>query len=154
MLKNTIVEEKNGFRIRSLRQDDFFIHLCAHLYKEASTLPWVEMMRDMTLYKYCDIYMLLNDVSKERLDFLFDRAKVLGMEKICSFAVDQMSKLFKFKNTYAVSTANAFLKNDPDFVHLIASPKDGREYIFTEKDISVRFFEDSRKMLLQEVKNE
>lgn len=63
MMKNTVIEEKDGFRVRTLRRDDFFIHLCAHLYKEATTLPWVEMRRDMTLYKYCDIYMLLNNAS-------------------------------------------------------------------------------------------
>ena len=63
MMKNTVIEEKDGFCVRTLRRDDFFIHLCAHLYKEATTLPWVEMRRDMTLYKYCDIYMLLNNAS-------------------------------------------------------------------------------------------
>lgn len=152
MMKNTVIEEKNDFRVRTLRKDYFFVHLCAHLYKEATTLPWVEMMRDMTLYKYCDIYMLLEDKSKEDIDFLFARAKELNMEKVCAFAVYQMAELFNFKNTYAILVAKSILSCDPDFVHTIVSPKEKKKYIFIEKDISERFFTDVRKTLLQEVR--
>lgn len=154
MLNNTVLEAKEGFRVRTLKQDDFFIHLCAHLYKEATTLPWVEMMRDMTLYKYCDIYMLLNDVPEEAIDVLFARAKVLGMEKVCAFAVKQVAELFDFKNTYAVLVAEMVLKNDPYFIHTIVSPKEKKVYHFVEQDVSERFFAESRKELLQEVSTE
>ena len=71
MINNSVIEKLDNFQVRTLRRDDFFVHLCSHLYKEATTLPWIEMKRDMTLYKYCDIYMLLNDASKEEVDFLF-----------------------------------------------------------------------------------
>ena len=47
-----------GISVNILGDEDFFLHLCAHLYKEATTLPWIEMHRDMTLYKYCDIYII------------------------------------------------------------------------------------------------
>ncbi len=154
MLKNTVVEKKEDFGIRTLRRDDFFVHLCAHLYKEATTLPWVEMMRDMTLYKYCDIYMLLNDASKETIDFFFTRAKDLGMEKICAFSVYQTAKLFNFKNAYAIAISEATLKDDADFIHTVVSPREKKKYIFIERDISERFFADSRKLLLQEVNSE
>ena len=152
MMKNTVVEEKSDFRVRTLRQDDFFIHLCSHLYKEATTLPWVEMMRDMTLYKYCDIYMLLNDESKNHIDFLFNRAKELEMEKVCAFAVFQMSKLFDFQNLYAVEIAESALKKEPDFIHTVVSPKEKKTYVFTQRRIADRFFCDCRKTLLREVK--
>ena len=151
MLRNTVIEGKENFRVRTLRRNDFFVHLCAHLYKEATTLPWVEMMRDMTMYKYCDIYMLLNDAPKEDIDALFERAKTLGLEKVCGFSVYQMSELFEFKNDYAVSVALEMLKSDPNFIHTVTSPKEKKEYIFIERDISERFFADSRKSLLQEV---
>lgn len=153
MMNNTQFVELGNFRVSTLRSDDFFVHLCSHLYKEATTLPWVEMMRDMTLYKYCDIYMLLNDANKEHIDFLFDRAKKLGMEKVCSFAILQMAELFKFKNLYAVEVAQKALNSDLDFIHVIISPKDKRELIFTERNIVERFFADDRKELLVEVKH-
>ena len=154
MLRNTTVEDLGDFRIRTLRRDDFFVHLCSHLYKEAATLPWVEMMRDMTLYKYCDIYMLLNNAPKELSDFLFKHAKKLGMEKVCAFAVLQMSKLFDFNNAYAATVAEDVLCCDPAFIHTVASPKEKKKYVFYEKDISERFFADNRTRLLAEVNNQ
>lgn len=152
MLQNTVVEDAAGVRVRTLRQDDFFVHLCAHLYKEATTLPWVDMMRDMTLYKYCDIYMLLNSATKECVDSLFDRAKELGMEKVCAFATLQMASLFLFENQHAQRKASAILNDDPEFIHTVFSPAENKAYIFAEKDIGERFFADSRRALLQEVK--
>ena len=151
MLRNAVVEEINGLRVRTLSQDDFFVHLCAHLYKEATTLPWVEMMRDMTLYKYCDIYMLLNDATKHHIDLIFNRSKELGMEKVCAFAILQTSALFCFDSQYAIDIASAVLKEDPEFIHTVVSPKDKKTYVFIEKDIGERFFTNNRKALLQEV---
>ncbi len=152
MINNTLYVKIGDFKVRTLRADDFFVHLCSHLYKEATTLPWVEMMRDMTLYKYCDIYMLLNDADKEHINFLFARAEKLGMEKICAFAVLQTAELFAFKNLYAVEIATKALRHDLDFIHRIVSPKDKKELIFTERSVLERFFDDNRKNLLQEVK--
>ena len=151
MMNNTLFVNLGDFRVRTLSADDFFVHLCSHLYKEATTLPWVEIMRDMTLYKYCDIYMLLNDADKEHIDFLFERAIKLGMEKVCAFAVLQTAELFKFKNLYAVEVSRRALGYDLDFIHRIVSPKDKKELIFTERNILERFFTDNRKTLLEEV---
>ncbi len=151
MMNNTLFVNLGNFRVRTLRADDFFVHLCSHLYKEATTLPWIEMKRDMTLYKYCDIYMLLNNASKEHIDFLFRRAKTLGMEKVCAFAVLQTAELFKFKNLYAVEIAKKHLESDSNFMHSIFSPKDKKELVFIEQDIFKRFFNTDRKNLLREV---
>ena len=150
MLNNTVIEEMSEFRVRTLKRDDFFIHLCCHLHKEATTLPWIEMMRDMTLYKYCDIYLLLNDETKDGFDHLMTRAKELGVEKICAFAVIQMSKLFDFKNTYAVTVAEEILRDDPNFIHTVISPREKKTYVFANKDIANRFFANSRKEFLRE----
>lgn len=152
MMNNTVVLEIGEYRVHTLRNDDFFVHLCSHLYKEATTLPWVEMMRDMTLYKYCDIYMLLNDVDEEYVDFLFDRAEKLGMEKVCAFAVLHTAELFKFRNKYAVEVATKALGYDIDFIHRVISPTEKKELIFTERSVIERFFADNRKKLLEEVK--
>jgi len=152
MMNNSVVEKLGEYKVHTLRNDDFFVHLCSHLYKEATTLPWVEMMRDMTLYKYCDIYMLLNDADEEYVDFLFDRAEKLGMEKVCAFAVLHTSELFEFRNQYAVEVATKALGYDMDFIHRIVSPRDKKELIFTERSVTERFFSDNRKELLEEVK--
>lgn len=151
MMGNSVIERLGDFSVHTLRTDDFFVHLCSHLYKEATTLPWVEMMRDMTLYKYCDIYMLLDDADKEYIDFLFKRAGKLNMEKVCAFAVLQTAELFMFRNSYAVEIASKALGDDPDFIHRIISPKDKKEFIYTQRSVLERFFADNRKELLKEV---
>lgn len=154
MMSNTLFVKLEDFRVRTLRADDFFVHLCSHLYKEATTLPWVEMMRDMTLYKYCDIYMLLNDADEEYVDFLFDRSAELGMEKICAFAVLHTAELFIFRNQYAIEVARKALGYDMNFIHRIISPKDKKELVYTERSVCERFFVDNRKELLEEVKKD
>lgn len=151
IMENTTIKQIDNLKICTLKDEDFFVHLCCHLYKEATTLPWVEMMRDMTLYKYADIYMLLSDMSKTEIDALFVRAKQTGTEKICAFAVAQMAELFNFANRYAVDKANEILESDPEFIHTIVSPKSKKVFVFTEKNIETRFFADDRKSLLEEV---
>lgn len=152
MLNNSSIAKIDDFSVKTLAEDDFFIHLCSHLYKEATTLPWVEMMRDMTMYKYCDIYMLLGDYDKEKTDALFVRAKEFGMEKTCAFAIIQTSKLFFLNNHYAVCIAQKILKDDETFLDRVYSPKDKKTYIYTEKDVFKRFLANDRKKLLVEVK--
>lgn len=151
MLNNTVKVELEDIGIHTLRSDDFFIHLCSHLYKEATTLPWIEMKRDMTMYKYCDIYLLLCGTPKEQVADWFDRAKELGMEKVCAFAVMQMAKLFHFPYGAAVSIAERVLSSDPAFIHTVTDPKNKQEYVFSEKDIETRFFANNRTILLEEV---
>ena len=66
MLDRAYTRNIDGLEVTTLDDADYFIHLCSHLYKEATTLPWVEMKRDMTLYKFADIYMLLYDNAPNR----------------------------------------------------------------------------------------
>lgn len=152
MMSNSVVVKLGEYKVHTLHDDDFFVHLCSHLYKEATTLPWVEMMRDMTLYKYCDIYMILNDADEEQVDFLFERAENLGVEKVCAFAVLHTAELFKFRNQYAVEVATKALGDDMDFIHRVFSPREKKELIFAERSVIERFFADDRKELLDEVK--
>lgn len=152
MLNNSIVAKLGEYEVHTLHHDDFFVHLCSHLYKEATTLPWVEMMRDMTLYKYCDMYMLLNDADSEQVDFFFNRAEKLGMQKVCAFVVLHTAELFRFRNSYAVEVATKALGPDMDFIHRVTSPKDKKEFLFAERNVSKRFFADNRRKLLEEIK--
>ena len=43
--------------MNTLKISYFLIQLCLHLYKEATVLNWVKMGRDISLYKYMDIYV-------------------------------------------------------------------------------------------------
>lgn len=144
----------NELALKTLSFEDFFLHLCCHLYKEASTFSWIEMKRDMTLYKYCDIYMLLYDISESETDKLFDRAIDFELEKVCSYAILQTDKLFKIKNRYAVKRAKFILAKDNNFLHTVILPKENKKFIYTEKDIKKRFFSENRIQFLTEAENE
>ncbi len=139
------------FHVQSLDCYDFFIHLCCHLYKEATTLPWIEMKRDMTLYKYCDIYMLLSEMTDSETEKMFQRAKEIHVHKVCASAILQTAALFDWNNGRVVAMAQEVLEEDKDFIDKVFSPKEKKTYLYTEKDVSKRFFSEDRKGLLEEV---
>lgn len=155
LLSNILEKVRNvsfgDVSIPTLSEQDFFIHLCSHLYKEASSMPWIIMNRDMTLYKYCDIYSLLTDMTNQQVDQMFIRAASLHLENICAYAILQTAYLFDLTNSYAIKSAFEMLKDNLEFIHLVISPSDGKIYTYQEKDISERFFNSNRINLLREV---
>lgn len=151
LLQRVHTQDVDGLQVMTLDKDDFFIHLCGHLYKEATTLPWVEMNRDMTLYKYSDIYMLLSDMTDSEQRSLFVRAKQYGMEKICSFAILQTAILFDMAKCIAIEFSESVLQNDPHFLHTVISPADKKELVYEEKDVNNRFFSENRSTYLKVV---
>ena len=140
-----------GHRIITLDKYDFFIHLCNHLYKEASTFPWIKMQRDMTLYKFCDIYMIISDLVSMETNKLFCRAKELQMEDICSCVFLWTNTLFPIKNALVLDSARYYLKEDDSILHEIIVPENHKKMCYLQKDIKKRFFSENRLALLQEV---
>lgn len=151
MLSKAIVKQEKNISIPTLSDVDFFIHLCAHLYKEATTLPWIEMHRDMTMYKYCDIYMLLTEMSDEQLVRIFERAKKLDMEKICAYAILETMGLFDIDYAFAHCISINALENDIDFCLKVISPKGKKTLIYQTPDVNERFFMEARVNDLKEV---
>ena len=140
MLSNVCIKNEKEISIPMLDDADFFIHICAHLYKEATTLPWIEMHRDMTLYKYCDIYMLLSEMTDAELQRIFARVAELGMEKVCAYTVLETMGLFDMDNPFAYGIANVVLEDDSDFCLRVASPKDKKVLKYQTSDVTERFF--------------
>lgn len=151
MLSDVSVRAADGLSLPTLSEADFFLHLCAHLYKEATTLPWIEMQRDMTLYKYCDIYLLLSEMADEQFLRVFSRAQELGMEKICAYAVLEAMELFAMHRPTVCHLAEAALADDPDFRRRVTSPKDRKTLLYATDDADARFFSKARIRQLKEV---
>ena len=143
----------DGLNLITLSRYDFFIHLCGHLYKEATTLPWVKMKRDMSLYKFMDIYLLLQDLTAFDLQDLYARAKKLDMAEICSFAILWTAALLPLHNDAAVYFARQELAGKEEILNTVISPQEHKSYIFTEPDLKVRFFAANRMQLLKEVES-
>lgn len=82
-----------------LRFEDFIIHLCCHLYKEAIVYEWVKMGRDQKLYKYCDLYWLLRNVNdSDKWQKLEMRIHELELEEACAYALRNTRELFQMMN--------------------------------------------------------
>ena len=71
-------ETMPGCGLYTLSLPDFILHLCAHLYKEATVMAWVEMGRDQSLYKYADLYLLTELFLDEELA---DGRRPMGCKK-------------------------------------------------------------------------
>lgn len=152
MLERSSFTKVGKIKIPTLDKTDFFIHLCSHLYKEATTLPWIEMRRDMTLYKYCDIYLLLGGMTDFDFETLQERAKELGMEKICAYAIYETAELFDIFDSKIVEESKKVLEDDKNFLRRVISPKDKKVFLYKTDDITKRFFMENRKKDLTEVK--
>ena len=151
MLDRAICKNVQNNSIPTLDQSDFFIHLCAHLYKEATTLPWIRMQRDMTLYKYCDIYLQLCCLFNKDLDEIFRRAAELGMAEICACVILWSETLLPSGNTHAVKLAKLCLTDKGEMLDLVVDPAAKKSFRYTEPDVRKRFFSANRAQLLQEV---
>lgn len=153
MLSNVCIKHEKELSIPTLSDEDFFIHLCAHLYKEATTFPWIEMHRDMTLYKYCDIYLLLAEMSHEQLEKIFERAINLKMEKICAYTVLETMELFDIADAFALNLSYSALEDDHEFRFRVVSPKDKKTFSYKTASATDRFFMESRTNDLKEIIN-
>ena len=151
MLSNGCIKREDKINIPTLNDEDFFLHLCAHLYKEATTLPWIEMHRDMTLYKYCDIYLLLTEMTDIQLQRVFDRAIKYGMEKICAYTILETMGLFDIDNSFFHDISCKALNEDFNFCFKVISPKDKKTLMYQTKDTLERFFMETRKNDLKEI---
>ncbi len=146
------VKVRNG-KILTLQPLFFFIHLCCHLYKEMTTLPWIEMKKDMTMYKFLDIAEFLRNIDGGTLFNLCYIAKKLGALNECCCAILWTCSLLRVNSAFAASKATAWLKGNEALLHTVVSPVDNKKYIYSEKRIAERFFLKDRISNLVEINN-
>ena len=127
--------------VATLDRSDFFLQLCAHLYKEAATLPWVQMGRDMTLYKYHDVRLFWQSMTADERARFWKRAAELNMTEMCRCALQWTADLFDGGHTDA----------DSPLLHTVVSPADGKRFQYEEKNLRARFFLPRRDANLKEV---
>jgi len=78
--------ELNGHTFTTLNPVDFLIHLCCHLYKEATTYDWIINRRDLMLYKFSDINVMLTDFKDNKYyEDLIARIREFELEKECYY---------------------------------------------------------------------
>lgn len=148
MLERTEVVAVGDGKVRTLGRYDFMLHLCAHLYKEATTVPWIRMKRDMTFYKYCDIYGLLQDYSAKEVDELIDVAKKSGLERELAYCLYSIGRFF---GASTMKCRKYIHERDNRDLEEVVAPMEKKIYGYTEPDPVKRFFAKDRMELLGEV---
>ncbi len=136
--------------VHTLTLTDFFLHLCLHLYKEAMTYPWVEMGRDMTLYKFLDISLVAGRLIASDVDRLFRRAEEYGSEREVVYAVLATDALFPMENREIVRRAEELAKEYPDVLRTVTDPANGKCLVYPDDRVKRRFFKGDRAALLRE----
>ena len=147
MLSRTQIVTVNSTKVRTLDPCDFLLHLCAHLYKEATTVPWIRMKRDMTFYKYEDIYGLLMDLKEADYNNLMLRAEQYNMKSEVFYCIKSIESLFNLPIFVSFQLTGAEL----NALNEVVAPAEKKMYWYTESNISKRFFEKDRMKLLEVV---
>jgi hypothetical protein len=125
MLSSAVYVEKDDIRFKTLRFDDFLIHLCCHLYKEATTYNWLLNRRDLMLYKFSDINVFVHKHgSNNYFRSLIYRIKHFGFEKECYYTLENSSIIYPALNNLEgfVDVKEAVRPSDLNFMTLIIWP--------------------------------
>ncbi len=95
LIQSSIDIDFEDIKIRTLNPVDFIIHLCCHLYKEATTYNWLISKRDLLLYKFCDINLMLHHYGN-RVYFkeLLARIKHFHIGKECYYTFENSSIIY------------------------------------------------------------
>jgi len=134
--------------IQTLAPVDFMIHLCAHLYKEATIMAWVEMGRDLSLYKFVDLYFLMHTWFEPKfVAELRDRIYALFMILPCYFALYFTKQLFHIHNENLDWLLDSICPKDTAYLHQVTDPSTGEKYIY-KTSILQRLFSENRLCLL------
>ena len=141
-----------GQIIMTLSDTDFIIHLCSHLYKEATTYKWVEMGRDLSIYKFSDIYFLIHKyLDKSLSENLISRIHFCGLQKECYFSLFLTSILFSVENAYLTSVLSSIKPDDTSYMKEIIDPAKEKIYEYDMPFIDWLFCDDRCKNLKQKV---
>jgi len=149
-LLDKAVVSRNGIP-PTLSNVDFLIHLCVHLYKEAATMAWVDMGRDLSLYKFCDIYLLvnkwLNDKFSKELKY---RIYELNLRNECYYALNYTRVLFGIEKDDLNNLLNWIKPVSTVYLNEIYDPKENKTYRYGVPFIEW-FFSPKRKELLHDI---
>jgi hypothetical protein len=74
---------------------DFFIHLCVHLYKEATDAVCILHSTDLNLIKFCDVReFVLQKMSKVKLDQAIDLTNTYNLQKPVYFTLHYLQEIY------------------------------------------------------------
>jgi len=118
---------------KTLELKDFFIHLCCHLYKEATTFDWVRRKCDLQLYKFSDINVMFREkFTEEFVDKLIYRINEIGVNKECYYTIYNTMVIYPdIRKTCAIDKLLEAIKpHKLDFMKQIINPEVKAQYYY------------------------
>lgn len=153
LLSDTVLVPLKNYRFNTLSMVNFIIHLCCHLYKEATTYDWVCSGRDLMLYKFSDINVFLHRyVDQKFFDDLVNRIQLFHVERECYYTFHNSAIIYPRLNNidgFVIALEQIKPKN-MDFMKQIIYPRERKLF-----EYNVDFMEwchcPNRIALLEEV---
>ncbi|MDI9216427.1 nucleotidyltransferase family protein [Clostridium tertium] len=141
--------KENKYGHLSLRPSDFFIHLCCHLYKEATNAMWVIIGKDLNLIKFCDVReFFLNKLSKQDIREAIEFSKRYGLEKAVYFTLYYLKEIYN--DGYEIELMEQLSIEDNEFINTFGNKDYGKDLEW-KKDFWQRLFSNDNKDELQEL---
>ena len=89
------------------------------------------MGRDISLYKYCDIYLFLHKfMNAEFATALILQIDHLGLNKECYFALSYAKELFEISNNDLDKVLTVIKPADTSFMTQVLEPQAGKAYSY------------------------
>lgn len=151
-LSNTVEYEVNGKTLKTLDYVDFFLQLCAHLYKEATIYNWVARNKDTLLYKYIDFYVfILRYGDLTFFDLLEQRINQYGMHKEVYYSLHNTMRLFPtlICNNELKAMMNKLKINDDSFLTSVYWPAQNRHFVIEDDFIEWIFTTNKKEKLVE-----
>jgi hypothetical protein len=145
-----LIETPNG-TLKTLLPIHFLIHLCTHLYKEATQMAWVRRRCDIGLYKHIDILVLADNWLNDNFAVqLTNEIMRLELEQPCYYALSQTKDLFGIKNDYLDTVLSVIKPDDIRFTQKIHDPETKQTHTY-DVPLLDWVFSNNRMKLLKEV---
>jgi hypothetical protein len=114
------------------------------------------MKRDLTLYKMCDLYLLLHEYNENDFNKLINHAAKSGLTAECFYSLYITRELFNIKHTITNKVISGFINNTqgddkhnpPGIINKVINPADKQEYYYEDNNIQKRFFTKNRTKTL------
>ena len=132
MLENTREISWRNSIIKTLNMADFVIHLCMHLYKEATTMDWVIRRKDLNLYKFNDLNIIFHEcVSDEMYEQITELITNYGVQKECYYALFYAAKIYKslMKQEKYVDLLCEIKPEDTGYLCQVVDPENKKVYM-------------------------
>lgn len=77
-----------------LRKAHFFVHLCAHLYKEATNAIWILETTDLNLIKFCDVREYIMQMGRDDINEAVLFAQKYGFSKAVYYTCHYLQEIY------------------------------------------------------------